>query len=141
VDDARLLGALEAAQRALVLAGNHVEHLGILEPARSLLAAPAIVVDRVIARDRTHPGPEGPVRLAITIQALEHLHEDVLRQVLRLVHPAHEAISDSEHAAGVKGHQLAPGCLVPLPAPSDEIGDVVGQRWRRLEWGRPITKP
>ena len=95
----------------------------------------------MVACNGADPCSEGPVRLTITIQALEHLHEDVLRQVLCLVHTADDALSDSEHAAGVKGHQLPPGCLVPLPTTSDQIAAAVGQRWRRLQWGRPITEP
>src|SRR5207244_5766274 len=70
VDDPRLLRALEAAQWALVTGRNHVEHGGILDAARSLLAPAAIVVDGMVACDGTDPCSEGPVRLTITIQAL-----------------------------------------------------------------------
>ena len=66
--------------------------------------------------------PKGPSALPVPVERLVHLDEDLLRQVLGLVHPAREPVGEAEHLPGVPGHQLSPGGLVTVPAPRQEIG-------------------
>jgi hypothetical protein len=138
VDDPPALLALDRGERPLFARSDDVHHLGILHPADSLLPAPPVLVDRLIAGHRHEPGRERPVSGAVAIERLVDLHEDLLGQVFGLVDPSREPVGQGEDAAGVAPHELAPGRLVPSAAPGQEVAVVVGQDVRcRLQAANP----
>ena len=110
---------------------RRLEHDRVFRPSRPLLAAAAVVVDRVVARHGQQPRAERPVRLPVLVERLVHLDEDLLRQVLGLVDPPGEAVGEAEHLASVACDELPPGGLVAGPAGRQEIGVGRGQEHLR----------
>ena len=87
-----------------------------------------VMVDRVVPRHPHEPGWESPVRLLIAGEPLIDTHEDLLGQVLRLVHLAREPVGEAEHPARVLRDELPPrGLFTPL-APAQEVARAISQR-------------
>ena len=77
----------------------------------ALLAHAAVVIDAQVAADADQPGLEiGPP--VEGVERLEHLEEDVLRQVLGFVVLADELVGDVEHLAPVQPDDRVPRRLV-----------------------------
>ena len=115
-------------QAVLVVRLRLLEHQRVLVPARALLPPAAVVVDRVVPGERHQPGAEGPVRLAVLVERLVHLDEDLLRQVLGLVRLSREAIGEAEDFPRVGADELPPGSFVAATAPRQEVGVARGQK-------------
>jgi hypothetical protein len=138
--EARPLLALESDDRVLLPGRRGLEDLGVLCPPEALLLPPPVVVDGVVAGHRHEPGWEGPVGLVISIERLVHLDENLLCQILGLVHPPREAVGEAEDLAGVESDQLMPGTLVPATAPRQEFVDTRIQVWLAVSGRRsPAT--
>ena len=132
----RACSGLSAAGR------ERLQHRGIVGAARALLPPLPVVVDGVIAREGHEPGREVAFALAVPVQALVDLDEDLLGEVLRVVHLSDESIRNSEHLAGVERHQLAPRGLIAGSAPRDEVGLGLDhlmpskRRWQRRRFNK-----
>src|SRR5262249_14863412 len=137
---------LEAEKRSLLARVHAVDHRRVVRLLQLLLAAPAVVVDRLVAGHGPEPGPEGPMDRLVAIECLVHLDEDLLRQVLGLVDASREAVGDAEDPPRVPGHELAPGRLAPGAALRQEVVIALDQRFPLpLQSGQarppPITAP
>jgi hypothetical protein len=58
------------------------EQLRLLDPPQVLLLAPPVTVDGLVTGEDREPGAEGAIAFTVAIEALVHLDEHLLRQVL-----------------------------------------------------------
>src|SRR5438309_92329 len=129
LDGAAQLARLDLLERVFAAAvelqggrGHLVRRRGVGRPVdrQGVEVALAQVIDRRVVRDLEDPGGEPELR-AVAGEAVQHLDERFLRQVLGEGAVAHHAIHERKHRSLVAAHQLAERRLVTLLRPLDEI--------------------
>src|SRR5262249_11148765 len=117
-----LAGNADRRRRDVARVHVAVDHLALLPDA-------AVMIDAEIPADADQPRLE--VRAPIErVERLEHLQEDVLRQIFGLLVPADELVRDVEHLAPVLAHDGFPGELIARQAPLNQRLD----RLRSFGW-------